>query len=159
MSDAQAAYEKTLTGIPPALAGASLIYGAGMLESGMTCDLAQMVMDNETISLIRHLVRGVPVNDETLAVDVIDEIGPRGEFISSEHTLKHMREASLPTLYHRDVRDTWEAEGGTDMATRAREIARRVTAEHTVEALPDEVLGEISRIVGAADVEVGAGAQ
>ena len=49
MSDAQTAYEKTLTGLAPALAGASLIYGAGMLESGMTCDLGQMVMDNETI--------------------------------------------------------------------------------------------------------------
>ena len=157
MSDAQAAYEKTLTGIPPALAGASLIYGAGMLESGMTCDLGQLVMDNETISLIRHLVRGVPVNDETLAVDVIDEVGPRGEFISSEHTLRHMREATMPKLYHRDVRDAWLAEGATDMATRAREEAKRIVAEHRVEPLPGEVQAEIERIKRSADAAVGAG--
>ena len=69
MSDAQTAYEKTLTGLAPALAGASLIYGAGMLESGMTCDLGQMVMDNEAIALIRKFVAGVSVDDETLAVD------------------------------------------------------------------------------------------
>jgi trimethylamine--corrinoid protein Co-methyltransferase len=115
-------------------------------------------MDNETISLIRHLVRGVPVTDETLAVDVIDEIGPQGEFISSEHTLKHMHEATMPKLYHRDVRDAWEAQGATDMATRARDEARRIVAEHEVEPLEPGVLTEIARIKHEADVVVGASA-
>lgn len=155
MSDAQTAYEKTLTGLAPALAGASLIYGAGMLESGMTCDLGQMVMDNENIALIRHLVRGVPVSEETLAVDLIHRVGPGGEFISTDHTLRHMREASLPKLWDRDVRTVWEAAGATDLATRARDEARRVVAEHTVVPLPDDALAEIRNIVQAADATVG----
>lgn len=154
MSDAQTAYEKTLTGIAPALAGASLIYGAGMLESGMTCDLGQMIMDNEAIALIRHFVRGVRVDDESMAVDLIDRVGPGGEFVSSDHTLKHMRDASQPRLFHRDVRAAWEAIGSSDMATRARDEARRVASEHRAPALPDDVLAEIERIRWAADAEI-----
>ncbi|NIO04388.1 MAG: Trimethylamine methyltransferase MttB, partial [Proteobacteria bacterium] len=60
----------------PALAGANLIYGLGMLEMGMTLSFAQLVMDNEFARMIKHVVKGIPVNDETLAVDVIREIGP-----------------------------------------------------------------------------------
>lgn len=155
MSDAQTAYEKTLTGLAPALAGASLIYGAGMLESGMTCDLGQMVMDNEAIALIRQLVRGVPVSDETLAVDLIHEVGPGGEFISTDHTLRHMREASQPRLWDRDVRAAWEESGGTDLARRARDEARRVVAEHACEPLPAEVPSELRRILDTADAALG----
>jgi trimethylamine--corrinoid protein Co-methyltransferase len=151
VSDAQTAYEKTLPGLAPALAGASLIYGAGMLESGMTCDLGQMVMDNEAIGLIRQLVRGVPVSAETLAVDLIHEVGPGGEFISTDHTLRHMREASQPRLWDRDVLAAWQASGATDLAQRAREEARRVVAEHHPEPLPADVLAELRRIVDAAD--------
>jgi trimethylamine---corrinoid protein Co-methyltransferase len=156
VSDAQTAYEKTLTGLAPALAGASLIYGAGMLESGMTMDLGQMVMDNEAIALIRKFVAGVLVNDETLAVDLIDEVGPGGEFISTAHTLKHMREASQPRLFDRTVRAVWQEAGALDMATRAREEARRVLAEHVVEPLPADVLQQIERIVAQADRDAGA---
>jgi trimethylamine--corrinoid protein Co-methyltransferase len=155
VSDAQTAYEKTLTGVAPALAGASLIYGAGMLESGMTCDLGQMVMDNENIGLIRQLVRGVAVTPETLAVDLIHEVGPGGEFISSDHTMRHMREASMPRLWDRDVRAAWEESGATDLPARARDEARRVVAEHRPEPLPDDVLAELDRIVQAADATVG----
>jgi trimethylamine--corrinoid protein Co-methyltransferase len=156
VSDAQAAYEKTLTGLAPALAGASLIYGAGMLESGMTCDLGQMVMDNENIALIRKLVQGVPVNDETLAVDLIHEVGPGGDFVSTDHTLRHMREASQPRLWDRDVRAAWEANGATDLAARAREKARHVAAEHKPEPLPDDVLAALRGIVRKAGEAVGA---
>jgi trimethylamine--corrinoid protein Co-methyltransferase len=155
VSDAQVAYEKTLTGLAPALAGASLIYGAGMLESGMTCDLGQMVMDNEAIALIRQFVRGVAVTDETLAVDVIEAVGPAGNFISTAHTRRHMREASQPRLFSRDVRDAWLAAGGTDLAERARDEARRVLAEHVVTPLPGDVLAQIESIVQRADREVG----
>ena len=156
MSDAQVAYEKTLTGLAPALAGASLIYGAGMLESGMTCDLGQMVMDNEAIAFIRQFVRGVSVTDETLAVDLIDAVGPAGNFISSAHTRRHMREASQPRLFSRDVRDAWEMAGGTDLAQRARDQARQIVAEHVVEPLSDDVLAVIKDVVRQADRAVGA---
>jgi trimethylamine---corrinoid protein Co-methyltransferase len=154
VSDAQTAYEKTLTGLAPALAGASLIYGAGMLESGMTCDLGQMVMDNEAIALVRQLVRGVPVSPETLALDLIHAVGPGGEFISTGHTLSHMREASQPRLWDRDVRDAWLEAGATDLPQRARLEARRIVAEHRPEPLPGDVLERIAALVQTADAAI-----
>ncbi len=121
----------------------------------MTCDLGQMVMDNENIALIRKLVQGVPVNDETLAVDVIHEVGPGGDFVATEHTLRHMREASQPKLWDRDVRAAWEANGATDLAERGRACARRVLAEHKPDPLPDDVLAEIRRLVDKAEAAAG----
>ena len=75
MCDGQAALEKTLTGLPVALAGTSLIYGAGMLEMGVTFDLAQLVMDNEIARMIRKYVAGVAISDPTLALDEIRDVG------------------------------------------------------------------------------------
>jgi trimethylamine--corrinoid protein Co-methyltransferase len=122
-----------------------------MLESGMTCDLGQMVMDNENIALIRKLVHGVPVDDETMALDLIHEVGPGGDFVSTEHTLRHMRDASQPKLWDRDVRAAWEANGATDLAARAQAEARRVIAEHRPAQLEDDVLAELRRIVQKAE--------
>ena len=87
-------HEKTLTGLIPALAGANLIYGPGMLESGITFDFAQLVLDSEFIRMIKHVIRGFTVDDESLAVDVIKSVGPSGDFISQKHTLQHMQDHS-----------------------------------------------------------------
>ncbi len=138
------------------MAGANLIYGAGMIESGVTCDLGQMVIDNEIIAMIRHFVRGVPVSDETMAVDEIVAVGPGGEFMSSEHTLRHLRETSRPRLFDRDVREAWAAGGGEDLAARAGAEVRRILDEHEVPPLSDEVTAEIAAIVARADRDVGA---
>lgn len=121
----------------------------------MACDLGQMVMDNENIALIRKVVQGVPVTDETLAVDLIDQVGPGGDFVSSDHTLRHMREASQPKLWDRDVHAVWKANGATDLAARARDEARRVVAEHRPQELPDDVLAELRSIVRKADAAAG----
>ncbi|UCH98684.1 MAG: trimethylamine methyltransferase family protein, partial [Candidatus Aminicenantes bacterium] len=74
-------HEKTLTGLIPALAGANMIYGLGMLESGITFDFGQLVLDAEFARMIKHVVKGIPVDDETLAINVIKETGPFGDFL------------------------------------------------------------------------------
>ena len=148
MSDAQAAYEKTLTGLAPALAGASLIYGAGMLESGMTCDLGQLVIDNELIALIRQFVPACRSTMRPWPWTLIHEVGAGGEFVSTEHTLRHMREASQPKLCDRDVREAWQAAGWHAIwRTSARAKRAACVAEHQIEPLPDDVSAEIRRIV------------
>ena len=82
-----------------ALAGANLIYGLGMIESGQTLDYGQLVMDNEFAQMIKQVLAGIRVDDTTLAVDVIHEIGPFGDFLSCEDTYRHMRGQSEPTRY------------------------------------------------------------
>ena len=152
MCDGQAAHEKTLTGLPVALAGTSLIYGAGMLEMGVTFDLAQLVVDNEIARMIRKFVAGVAVNDGTLALDEIRDVGSFKDYLSTDFTYAHMRELSISTLLDRRVRMEWEADGAMDAAARARKEALRILDEHTVEPLPDDVSGGLDRIL--ADVEV-----
>ena len=83
MPDAQAAHEHTLTAMLPALAGANLIYGMGMLDSGMTWDYAQLLMQNETVGMILKSIQGFPVTDEHFALDVVKDVGPGGEFITT----------------------------------------------------------------------------
>ena len=139
----------------PALAGANLIYGLGMIEMGMTIDYGQMVMDNEFARMIKHVVQGIPVNDETLAVDVIHEIGIGKNFLSHDHTFKHMRSQSQPKLIDRRTREDWEAGGRTDIYQRASEEARYILENHKPEPLPENVLATIRSIVEESEAELG----
>jgi len=152
----QTGHEKTLTGLMAALAGANLIFGAGMIESGVTFDAAQLVLDNEFVAMIRQTVAGVPVDDETLAVDDIHAVGPFNDFLSLDATMRHMRLQSQPTLMDRRVREEWQDMGGHDAYDRAREVAREVLADHRPEPLPEDVLGRMRTIVAEADRAAGA---
>jgi trimethylamine--corrinoid protein Co-methyltransferase len=137
------------------LAGANLIYGLGMIEMGMTIDYGQMVMDNEFARMIKYLVQGIAVNDETLAVDVIKEIGVGKDFLSHGSTYKHMRTQSQPKLIDRRMREDWQAAGGTDIYQRALEEARYILENHKPDPLPDDVLAAIRAIVEEAEAELG----
>ena len=137
------------------MAGANLIYGLGMIEMGMTIDYGQMVMDNEFARMIKYLVQGIPVNDETLAVDVIKEIGVGKDFLSHASTYKHMRTQSQPKLIDRRMREDWQAAGSTDIYQRALEEARYILENHKPDPLPDDVLAAIRFIVEEAEAELG----
>jgi trimethylamine--corrinoid protein Co-methyltransferase len=138
-----------------ALAGANLIYGLGMLDMGMTLDWAQLVMDNEMAGMVKHVVRGIPVTDETLAVDVIHEIGPFGDFISHDHTRRHMKAIqSQPKLIDRRRRDFWLQLGGTDLAHRAKEEAKYILKTHKPDPLPSGVASTLRSIVQSAEEEL-----
>ena len=139
----------------PALAGANIIYGLGMLDMGMTMNWAQLVMDNEFAGMIKHVVKGIPVTDEALAVDVIHEVGPFGDFISHEHTRKHMRALqSQPKLIDRRRRDFWLELGGKDLAERAREEAKYILKTHKPDPLPSGVTSTLRSIVQSAEEEL-----
>jgi len=137
------------------LAGANLIYGLGMIEMGMTIDYGQLVMDNEFARMIKHTVKGIPVNDETLAVDAIKEIGIGKDFLSHDSTYKHMRSQSQPKLIDRRMREDWVKEGSTDIYQRALEQARFILENHKPEPLPEDVLAAIRSIVEEAEEELG----
>jgi trimethylamine--corrinoid protein Co-methyltransferase len=137
------------------LAGANQIYGAGMIESGVTFDFGQLVMDNEFARMIKHVVNGIPVDDETLAVDDIAKIGAFGDFLSLDATLTHMRELSQPELLDRRVREDWEARGASDLATRTRARALELIDTHEPLPLDADVAKQIRGIIEAADREKG----
>jgi trimethylamine--corrinoid protein Co-methyltransferase len=133
------------------LAGANLIYGSGMIESGVTFDFGQLVMDNEFARMIKFVVGGIPVSDETLSVDIIAEVGAFKDFLSHEDTYRNMRSQSQSRLIDRRVREDWEAAGASDLSTRARAEARRILASHEVAPLAADVAAEVREIVARAD--------
>ena len=143
LPDIQAGIEKTQSVIQVALAGARLLSTtpAGMLEDMSTIAYEQFVIDNDLLGMAMRAVQSIEVNDETLALDAIDRVGPGGHYLMDEHTLRHMRtEHYFPSaVFDRQGREMWEDAGATDAWTRAKEIARRILAEHEPEPLDPEV--------------------
>ncbi len=143
----QAMLERLVTLLPPALAGIDLI-NLSTLATKMSFNLAQLVIDNEVLAVIGRLLRGVSVNEETLALELIHRVGPGGAFIDTDHTLAHFRdELFSPDLTHYDPRDDWLAAGAPDMITRAQAKARAILAEHTPPPLPEEIEARLDEIV------------
>jgi trimethylamine--corrinoid protein Co-methyltransferase len=137
------------------LGGASVIFGPGMLESGITFDLAQLVVDNELIGMTKYSRRGIVVSDATTAMEEIMTVGPAGHYLEQATTLKGARELSTTKLIDRQVRKAWEAAGSPDFYENARREARRILVEHEPTPLPDDVVDEIHAVVVRADEEVG----
>jgi trimethylamine--corrinoid protein Co-methyltransferase len=126
-----------------------------MIESGVTFDLGQLVMDNEIARMIKFAVAGIAVSDSTLAVEEIAKVGAFGDFLSLDSTLKHMRELSQPELLDRRVREEWEERGATDLATRSRARAVELVDTHEPLPLDADVAQQIRGIIAAADREKG----
>ena len=137
------------------MAGANLIYGAGMIESGVTFDCAQFVMDNEIARMIKRVVGGIRVDDESLAVDDIHAVGPFGDFLSLDSTYKHMRDLSQPEILDRRTRDEWEERGSRDLYATCREKARDIIREHRPEPVPGDVAARLHAIVEETDRAAG----
>jgi trimethylamine--corrinoid protein Co-methyltransferase len=132
-----------------------MIYGLGMLESGITFDFGQLVLDAEFARMIKHVVKGIPVDDETLAVNVIKETGPFGDFLGHKHTLKRMRSQSQPEFIDRTMRETWEKKGSKNAHQKAIEKVKHILKTHKPEPLPQEVLDKIHTIVIETEKEMG----
>jgi trimethylamine--corrinoid protein Co-methyltransferase len=95
-----------------------MMYGMGMLEGGQTWSHTQFMIDNDIVKMVKRVIQGIDVNDETLAVDLIKQAHEIKNFLGQKHTIAHMREESQPKLIDRTTRGTWEANGSTDIAQR-----------------------------------------
>ncbi len=138
------------------MAGANLIYGPGMLESGLTFDFGQLVLDCEFVRMIKHAIGGFVVDDESLAVEVIKAVGPARDFMTEAHTLKHLRTHSQPEFIDRRGMEKWKAAGATDSYTRAAEKTRDIPQNHKPKPLPDKVLADIQSIIMETEEELSA---
>lgn len=145
--DQQAGIEAALTLMATSLCGGHIVHDLGYLESGLCYSLAQLVICDEILGWIEHCLRGVEVTEETLAVDLIHEVGPDGQYLDCEHTLRHYRERWYPTLIERDNYDNWVAKGGRTLEQRAAERVEALLAEHRPEPLPKDVADAVHAIV------------
>ena len=150
--DAQSGYESALTSLLCALAGANFIHdAAGLMEFALTVCYEKYVTDNEILGMVMRAVEGITVNDDTLAFDLIKQVGPGGNFVAAKHTRRFMRsEHYQPSLSDRESRDNWEAKGSKTTWRRAAEIVPQIIAEHNYSlpaAARQQVLSEITGIV------------
>jgi trimethylamine--corrinoid protein Co-methyltransferase len=140
--DVQAGYEKGVTSLAAALAGANYIHhSAGFLESMLTVAYEQYVIDDDINGSIMRMVRGIEVTDETLSIDLIDEVcrGP-GHFLGTQQSLALMNtEFYYPHTADRQAREDWEEDGGQDMWERARISARQILETHRPQPIPAEI--------------------
>lgn len=145
--DCQSGYERAITALMVALAGANYIHdAAGLLEFAMTVSYEQYVIDNEIIGMVMRALKGIEVNDESLALDVVKKVGPAGNFLIEEHTVKHLRnEFFFPQLSDRQKREDWERNGSLDTWARAKKKALEILNNHQPKAIPEDVKGKIKR--------------
>ena len=137
------------------MGGSNIIYGMGMLELGMTLSYGQLVMDAEIVRMIRRVLAGMAVNQETLAYEVIKSVGAGGNYLDQMHTLEHMRTAqSRSRMIDRQMRGPWEEKGSKDLAQRCREEARQLFASHRPTPLPPAVGKKLQEIIAAAEEEL-----
>jgi trimethylamine--corrinoid protein Co-methyltransferase len=157
--DLQAAIESTLQVILSALSGATLIHDLGFLDCAGIGSLESLVMNDEIISMARRLLRGIEVSDEALMLDLIDQVGPAGEFMSQKVTARRCRvEIWNPRLMDRQPWVNWELEGSQTMHDRIRTRLWEILATHAPPSLPDRAQEEIESILSAAEARIAQGA-
>ncbi len=150
--DVQAGMEKSATMVLGALAGADMFGHAGICGADHGGSLAWLVIDDELMAYVKRIVAGFEISAETLATGVVEAVGPAGNFLSEEHTVKHFRrEMWLPGAnWTRQAWGIWEAEGRSAMGDRALERIRHILANHRVEPMEEAMSREIDRIVDRA---------
>ena len=145
--DHQTGMEATVSLMTALLHGANIVHDVGFMDAGLQGSLQLQVMCNDTIGFLRAATRGVPVDDETLALDVIAELGPTGSYLGHEHTIRHYKEPYYSKLADKGPYSTWADRGATTMEQRAARQVDKILATHKPQALPADVQAAIQAIV------------
>ncbi|NIM90654.1 MAG: trimethylamine methyltransferase [Candidatus Aminicenantes bacterium] len=149
--DQQASLEGALWTLLSSLNGGNLVHDVGYINNGLTTSFEQLVVSNDVIGLVRRICSGIEVNEETMTLDLIDEIGPGGEYLTSDHTLRHFKENWYPELISRVPYDRWEKEDKKDLGTKARDRAKYILENHTPQPLEKKLKAELRKIAESRD--------
>lgn len=147
--DEQAAADAALSVLVALLTGTNLVHDVGYLEAGLTTSPEMIVFTAEMIDFGRQMVQGIPLDAETLALEVIHRVGPGGDYLSDTHTLAHFRAFWQPTLFDRRRAEAWQAAGSKRLGERLRERTISLMESHRPQPLPDAVKAEIQYILAS----------
>ncbi|MEJ2167439.1 MAG: trimethylamine methyltransferase family protein [Desulfobacterales bacterium] len=146
--DGQATFEAGLLTFLAEMAGSNLNHDVGYLDFGLTGSLEMIVILNEIIDQVRRLCRGIPVDDETLAVDVIREVAAEGNFLAHLHTLQHLESTQWrPKLIGRMGNDKWQTSGSTTLLERAQQKLQQILQDHQPAPIPSVLAEQIQKRV------------
>ncbi len=150
--DEQAAQEATINIATAGLIGGNMIHDIGYIESGLTSSPEMMVASDEIIDMVKRILRGIPVNDETMALDVIDKVGPGGHFLDQEHTYQRFKtEIWRPKVIDRQVWENWELAGSQNYQQRLRQRVIDILETETAPLMEPAMFKELHRICELAD--------
>ena len=152
--DQQAAAEGSLWMLITALGGGNLIHDVGYLEGGLTASYSQIVAMNEVAGLVKRFMGGIDFSPETIALDVIDEVGPGGQFVDHEHTYQNFRRNWIPSLFDRSSYEAWVEAGSGMLGERAEARVRSLLETHKPKPLADDVRQEMNEILQHAEKRV-----
>jgi trimethylamine--corrinoid protein Co-methyltransferase len=146
--DFQAGYEKTITLLMPALAGINMVFYPGTIEHAETISLESLVIDHEICSIVSRALKGIKVNEDTSALDLINKVGPGGHFLKERHTIDYLEtEHYAPKLADRRKREDWEKDGSKNLADVAEEEVQRLLLEYKPLPLQEKVEEELLQII------------
>ncbi|MDP6776399.1 MAG: trimethylamine methyltransferase family protein [Candidatus Latescibacteria bacterium] len=150
--DEQAAAEAAMGILAAGLSGANLIHDVGFLESALIGSHEMVVLSDEVVGMAKRFLSGVRVDEEALALDLIHEVGPGGNFLACEHTAHNMRrELWFPKLMDRTKYAAWEAEGSKTLGDRVRDRVREILATHRAPSQSDKIEAGIDEILAEGD--------
>jgi trimethylamine---corrinoid protein Co-methyltransferase len=144
----QAGIENSLSTFMACIVMSDMLLGVGFLHGSRIWSFAEMMMDCEIFSIIEKTLRGIVVDDETLALDAIAAVGPGGNFLAQKHTRQHMREIFLPQFMDRRPYTEWETKRD-DARDWALEKARKTLATHQPDPLDANVSAEMAKIIAS----------
>lgn len=148
MFDTQAAFESAITGFMAQLGGGNFIlHSAGIIETYNCTSYEKLIVDNELLGYFKHIGKGVEINDETLAYDVIKEVGPQGEFLSNMHTFQNFRNFYRPFITNRQPADIWKAEGGISLEKAANAKWKQMLEDYVEPTLPADIDADLKKYV------------
>jgi len=158
LPDGQSDLERANFTLLAGLAGANIFAGAGMIEQGKTFSHVQLAVDDDIHGMIHLAMSGFSARGDYLAVEAIDRVGPGGNFLTDEHTLRYLRsERFFSNLMVRQAREVWESMGAKDLRERAKDRVKHILADHEPAPLDDNVAKELASLVRAAEKTLASG--
>ena len=145
--DQQSGFEATLSLMTSLLHGANIVHDVGFMDAGLQGSMQMIAICNEILGFLRATTAGVLVNDETLALDVIEELGPTGTYLGHDHTVRHYKEPFYSKLIDKNPFSVWQKRGSLSMEARAAKMVDDILAKHKTEPLPEDVQKAIHAIV------------
>lgn len=153
--DAQAGLESAFGILSQGLAGLNLIHDVGYMASAMACSCEQLVLGNEIIGMSKRFIEGITVNAETIARDVIAEVGPGKHFMDHQHTFDHFREEIwVNKMFDRQPIESWKNAGKPTMEDRTKEKVLDIIENHQPETLDDRIITELDRLCREGEKEI-----
>jgi trimethylamine--corrinoid protein Co-methyltransferase len=146
----QAGWEDALSFLLPSMAGASVLFGLGLLDGSNLLRYEEIILETEAAAMVRRMLTDVDFGEDSFALDLIKELGPGGVFLGEQHTVDHMRDALwLPAVSDRDSYEDWEKKGRLNQADVARKRVEEILSTHQAAPLSEDVLRDMDDVVAA----------